>query len=56
MKKKFDPWLLLITLLLGFTLMLYFYDVFPYPFGFLILMIFFIARLMHLQGGSNEKS
>ncbi len=56
MKKRMDTWLLVIAALLAVTLMLYFYGVFPYPFGLLILIIFFIARVMHLQGSSNSTS
>jgi hypothetical protein len=55
MKKSIDGPLLIIALLLAITLFLYFNGVFPYPFGFIILCVFFIARLMSLKGRNNSE-
>lgn len=45
MKYLEDKLLILLLGLLGITLMAYIYDIFPYPFGLLILLILIAARL-----------
>ncbi|MCU7844871.1 MAG: hypothetical protein KZQ93_13655 [Candidatus Thiodiazotropha sp. (ex Monitilora ramsayi)] len=41
-----DKVLLLLLSLLGLTLLAFYYGIFPYPFGLLILLILIIARLL----------
>jgi dihydroxy-acid dehydratase len=55
MKRLCDPVLLALGLLLMASLAGFFSGVFPYPFGFLVLLVFVVARILFLQGGGNEK-
>ena len=47
---KIDWMLVLIATLLATTLLLFIVDVFPYPFGVLILLILLLARIAVLSG------
>ena len=49
-KKRIDLPLLVIGLLIAMTVLLFFLDVFVYPFGILLLLIAFFGRLLALQG------
>ena len=49
-KKRIDLPLLVIGLLIAMTVLLFFLDVFVYPFGILLLLIAFFGRLLTLQG------
>ena len=49
LKTRIDVPLLIIALLLGITLFLFFYGIFPYPFGFIILSLLFVGRLLMLK-------
>jgi hypothetical protein len=48
---KIDSILLIISLLLMATLMATFLGLFPYPFGGIILLVLFMARLVYLKTG-----
>jgi hypothetical protein len=54
MKTLLDPLLIIILLLLISSLGLFFGGVFPYPYGFLVLTAFLIARLLFLQQGKAK--
>ena len=45
-----DRTLLLLIVLLLTTLGAFLAGVFPYPFGFVILTVFIVARILHLRG------
>ena len=47
----FDPLLIFIGLLLATTIGSFLGGLFPYPFGVVVLGIFFAARLLHLRSG-----
>ena len=47
---KTDYPLIGIILLLGLSMLLFMLDVFPYPFGVIILLLMFAARVMVLLG------
>jgi len=44
-----DKWLTLLALLLLTTVILFVLDIFPYPFGILILTLLLIGRVLRLQ-------
>ena len=48
--KSFDPILLLLLLALALSLVLFALDVFPYPFGIIILSAFAIGRWLSVNG------
>ena len=50
LKKQFDLPLFIMLILLLLTLGSFLMGVFHYPFGFFILLVFIVARLLHLQG------
>ena len=47
---KTDYPLIGIILLLGLSMLLFMLDLFPYPFGMIILLLMFAARVMVLLG------
>lgn len=55
MNRFADPVLGLLVVLLLASLAGFFSGVFPYPFGFLVLLVFVVARILFLQGGGNQK-
>ena len=46
-----DPLLIVIGLLLATTIGAFLAGLFPYPYGVVVLGIFFVARVMHLRSG-----
>ena len=48
-----DPVLIIIAVLLIASLLAFIGGLFPYPYGLLVLLIFFVARLLAIQ---NKKS
>jgi hypothetical protein len=51
-KFQIDIPLLIIFLLLAASLLAFFLDVLPYPFGILVLIFFGMARIIHLRNKS----
>ena len=51
---KLDPVLSVLALLLAVTLALYVYDVFPYPFGFVLLSAAIIGRILMLMDRNRQ--
>jgi hypothetical protein len=49
MRRPNDPILLVLLGLLGLTVTAFFLGVLPYPFGFLILMVLIVSRLLYKQ-------
>ena len=49
-----DSMLIIIALLFIITLLLFLNDVFPYPYGLFILLIFFIARILHIRARNSQ--
>lgn len=51
-----DPILIIIGLLLLASLLTFFSGLIPYPYGILVLTIFFVARLLSLQKPYSDKT
>jgi hypothetical protein len=49
-KTKLDIILIVVGLLLLATLVAFFIGLLPYPYGFIVLSIVFIARIMQIRG------
>ena len=52
--QKVDIPLLLLFLALGVTVGLFLFDVFPYPFGFVILTMFILLRFYGMRGYKGQ--
>ena len=51
-----DPVLIIIGILLLASLLTFFSGLIPYPYGILVLTIFFIARLLSLQTSHSNRT
>ncbi len=49
LKKKFDPILFILVILFVLTLGSFLMGIFPYPYGFFVLLAFIVARFFIIQ-------